>query len=84
MVDTRKMDGTHQIPNNTDPTKLAVTKKMVDTRKKDGTHQIPNNTDPTKPELHKSQLLKKISEISVFHNVWIALLARYSLIKVDK
>jgi len=72
----KKVDEISQEVQETDDTK-----EIVDTKKMADTHQTPNGTDPIKHELPKSQFFRKVDEISVFHNVWIALLARYSLIK---
>jgi len=90
-ADTKKMADSHQPPNDTDATRQSnvpncqlisqEAKEMADTKNVADTHQPPNDTDDTKPELPKSQFLRKVEKISVFHNVWIALLARHRLIK---
>lgn len=45
------------------------------------TKQTSNDTEPTKPDMPRSQFLSKVDEIPAFHNIWLGLLARYSLIK---
>jgi len=45
------------------------------------THQPANDTESTRPELPKSQFLKKVDEMPVFHNIGSGLLEKYSLIK---
>ena len=48
------------------------------------THQTSNETESKEPDMPRSQFLSKVDEIPVFHNIWLGLLARYSLIKVNK